>query len=138
LDDIKEFTDAYDERKQLNTELKSLDSRAQKGKIPRRQYKVQRKSIKTRLETLARTIDRLKEAFRNSGAANADLMRQLDSAEEDLIDAEENIESLETRQNTGQISLETYKENIGDYQKQKEKAESAINGILLRLREKTR
>jgi geranylgeranyl pyrophosphate synthase len=36
------------------------------------------------------------------------------------------------------ILLETYKEEIGDYQKQKDKAESTVNGILLRLREKTR
>jgi len=65
-------------------------------------------------------------------------MRQLDSSEEDLLDADENIKSLESRQKTGEISLETYKEEIGDYQKQKDKAESTINGILLRLREKTR
>jgi chromosome segregation ATPase len=137
-DDIKEFTDAYEEKQQLTTELKSLDSRAQKGKIPRRQYKVQRKRMENRAETLTNTINRLKDVFTNSGAAYADLARQLDSAEEDLVDAEENIKSLETRQRTGQISLETYKEDIGDYQKQKEKAESTINGILLRLREKTR
>ena len=28
--------------------------------------------------------------------------------------------------------METYKKNIGDYQKRKDKAESTINGILLR------
>jgi len=137
-ENIKEFTDAYEEKKELSAELKSLDSRAQKGKIPRRQYKVQRKIIENRLETLSATIESLKELFRNSGQANSDLMRQLDSSEEDLLDADENIKSLESRQKTGEISLETYKEEIGDYQKQKDKAESTINGILLRLREKTR
>lgn len=137
-ENIKEFTDAYEEKKELSAELKSLDSRAQKGKIPRRQYKVQRKIIENRLETLSATIESLKKLFRNSGQANSDLMRQLDSSEEDLLDADENIKSLESRQKTGEISLETYKEEIGDYQKQKDKAESTINGILLRLREKTR
>jgi hypothetical protein len=39
---IKEFIDAYEDKKQLNAELKSMDIKAQKGKIPRRQYKVQR------------------------------------------------------------------------------------------------
>jgi len=59
-------------------------------------------------------------------------------AETDLAQAEENIKTLESRLNKGEISLEVYKRSIGDYQKQRDKAESAINGILLRLREKIR
>ena len=134
---LKEFTDAYEEKKQLNTELKAMDARAQKGKIPRRQYKVQRRAIEIRLETIARNINKIKAALRSS-SSSADLVKQLDSAEEDLSDAEENIKKLETGQSTGEISIETYKKNIGDYQKRRDKAESTINGILLRIREKTR
>jgi hypothetical protein len=59
-------------------------------------------------------------------------------AETDLDEAEENIKTLESRQSKGEISLEVYKRSIGDYKKQRDKAESAINGILLRLREKIR
>ena len=134
---LREFTDAYEEKKQLNNELKAMDARAQKGKIPRRQYKVQRRAIEIRLETIARNINKIKDALRSS-SSYADLVKQLDSAEEDLSDAEENIKKLETGQSTGEISIETYKKNIGDYQKRRDKAESTINGILLRLREKTR
>jgi hypothetical protein len=137
-DKVREFIDAYEDKKQLNVELKSLDTRAQKGKIPRRQYKVQRRAIEIRLEGLTRSIERTKEMFRGSSGIYADLVRQLDSAEADLAEAEENIRSLETRQSKGEISLEFYKRNIGDYPKRKDKAESTINGILLRLREKTR
>jgi hypothetical protein len=137
-DSLKDFTDAYEEKKQLNAELKSLDQKAQKGKIPRRQYKVQRQALMNRLETLARTTKKLKDNFRTASGGYADLMKQLDSAEEDLTEADEAIRSLEARQNSGEISLEKYKKNIGDYQKNKEKAESTINGILLRLREKIR
>ncbi len=136
-ENLKEFTDAYEEKKQLNNELKAMDARAQKGKIPRRQYKVQRRAIEIRLETIARNINKIKAALRSSNNY-ADLVKQLDSAEEDLSDAEQNIRKLETGQSTGEISIETYKKNIGDYQKQRDKAESTINGILLRLREKTR
>ena len=135
---IREFIDAYEDKKQLNAELKSMDSKAQKGKIPRRQYKVQRNAIEIRLEGINRNIERTKETFRGSTGGYADLVKQLDLAEADLVDAEENIKSLESRQSTGEISLEVYKRSIGDYQKQRDKAESAINGILLRLREKIR
>jgi hypothetical protein len=137
-ENLREFTDAYDDKKRLNAEIRSLDARAQKGKIPRRQYKVQRRSIEIRLETLARNTSRLKDALRSSGSAYADLIKQLDSAEADLTEAEDNIKNLESQQNKGEISMETYKKNIADYQKRKDKTESTINGILLRLREKAR
>jgi hypothetical protein len=136
-ENVREFTEAYEEKKQLNAEMKLLDARAQKGKIPRRQFKVQRRAIESRLETITRNTSKLKDAFRSS-SNYADLTKQLDIAEEDLVEAEENIKNLESRQNKGEISLETYKKNIGDYQKRKDKDESTINGILLRLREKTR
>jgi hypothetical protein len=136
--DIKEFIDAYEDKKQLTNEIKSMDAKAQKGKIPRRQYKVQRNAIETRLEGIQRNIDRIKETFKVTTGGYGDLVKQLDLAEADLIEAEENIRSLESRQSTGEISIEVYKESIGDDQKQRDKAEAAINGILLRLREKIR
>jgi hypothetical protein len=135
---IREFIDAYEDRKQLRAELKSMDAKAQKGKIPRRQYKVQRNTIEARIEGIDRSIARTKEAFKGTTGGYADLVKQLDLAEADLNEAEENIKTLESRQSTGEISLEVYKRSIGDYQKQRDKAESAINGILLRLREKIR
>ena len=135
---IREFIDAYEDKKQLNAEVKSMDAKAQKGKIPRRQYKVQRNAIEARLEGINRNIERTKKAFMGTTGSYSDLVKQLDLAEADLIEAEENIKTLEARQNKGEISLEVYKRSIGDYQKQRDKAESAINGILLRLREKIR
>ena len=137
-DSIKEFVDAYEDKKQLNAELKSMDAKAQKGKIPRRQYKVQRKAIVLRLEGINRNITRTKEAFKGATGGYADLVKQLNLAEADLTEAEINIKNLETRQSTGEISREVFKRNIGDYKKRRDKAESAINGILLRLREKIR
>jgi hypothetical protein len=137
-DNIREFIDAYEDKKQLNAELKSMDAKAQKGKIPRRQYKVQRQAIETRLAGIDRNIQRTKEIFKGATGSYGDLVKQLDLAEEDLEDAEENIKNLESRQSKGEISIEAYKGSIGEFQKQRDKAESAINGILLRLREKIR
>ena len=135
---VREFTDSYEDKKRLNAELRSLDLRAQKGKIPRRQYKVQRSAIETRLENLSRNTQRTKEMLKSSGGVYADLIKQLDAAEEDLAEAEEDIKNLEDQQSKGEISIEAYKKDIGDYQKHRDKAESTLNGILLRLREKSR
>ena len=137
-DAIKEFIDAYEDKKQLTNELKSMDAKAQKGKIPRRQYKVQRQAIETRLEGINRNIEKTKETFKGTTGTYADLVKQLDLAEADLVKAEENIKILEARQSKGEITIEVYKKSIVDDQKQRDKAESAINGILLRLREKIR
>jgi multidrug resistance efflux pump len=80
----------------------------------------------------------MKEVFRNSGSSYADLIKQLDSAETDWTEADENIKNLDAKQNSGEISIEEYKKNIGDCKRRKEKADSSISGILLRLREKIR
>ena len=138
VENIREFVDAYENKQQLDAELKALDIKAQKGKVPRRQYKVQRKAVEIHIEGLNRNIERSKAVFRGSSGGYPDLVRQLDLAEADLAEAEENIRKLEQLHNKGEISRETYKQNITDYQKIHDKAESAIKGILLRLREKIR
>ena len=137
-DVINDFLDAYEDKKALRAELVALEAKAQKGKIPRRQYKVQKQAIETRLESVNRHLERAKAVFRGSSGSYPDLAKQLDLAEEDLAGAEESISSLKWRQSRGEINIETYKKTVGDYEKIRHKAESAINGILMRLREKTR
>lgn len=137
-DNIRFFVASYDDRTQLYEELRALETRAQKGKIPRRQYKMQKNAIGVRVESLTRSIERTKAVFRGSGGIYPDLIRQLDLAEADLAESDENIRTLERRQNKGEISLEYYKKSLGGYQKLRGKAEAAINGILMRFREKIR
>ncbi len=137
-DIVNDFIEAYEDRKELSAELKALDAKALKGKIPRRQYKVQRRSTENRLKSVMRATERTKEMLRRSSSVYADIAKQLDAAEADLAETEGKISSLESRYNKGDLPLEYYKKTLGDYQKRKEKAESNIGGILLRLREKIR
>jgi septal ring factor EnvC (AmiA/AmiB activator) len=115
-----------------------LEARAQKGKIPRRRYKVQRRTLEVRLDTISKNIAKLKRIFRSAGGVYADLGRQLDVAEAELVEVETNIRTSEVRHRRGQLPLEAYKKALADYQRRKEKAEATINGILLRLREELR
>jgi hypothetical protein len=135
---IKAFTEAYDETNRLNTELKTLERRAKKGKIPRRRYKVQRRSLEARLDNISKNIAGLKKTFRSAGGVYANLARQLDVAEAELVEAETNIRTIEVRHRRGALPLESYKRSLADYQRRKEKAEATVNGILLRLREEIR
>jgi hypothetical protein len=137
-ENIRAFIEAYEERSRLTSELKSLDARAQKGKIPRRQYKVQRRTLEIRSEGLLKNTNDLKATFRSAGGVYADLARQLDYAETELDETETNIGVIETRYSRGDLPLENYKKQLADYQRRKEKSETTINGILLRLREELR
>jgi chromosome segregation ATPase len=134
-DNVLAFSEAYEEKNRVASELKLLEARAQKGKIPRRRYKVQRRTLEVRVDALSKSISELKSVFRSAGGVYADLVRQLDIAEVELVEVETNLRTVEVRYGRGELPLETYKKELADYQKRKEKAETTVNGILLRLRE---
>jgi hypothetical protein len=137
-ENVRAFTEAYDEKARLNSELKNLETRAQKGKIPRRRYKVQRRNLEVRLDHIAKNITELKKAFRSAGGNYANLVKQLDVAEAELVEVEANTRNIDVRHRKGALPLDAYKKAQADYQKRKEKAEATISGILLRVREETR
>ena len=137
-DHVKAFTEAYEDKNRLTSELKVLEARAQKGKIPRRRYKVQRRTLEVRLDTISKNIAGLKKIFRSAGGIYANLVRQLDVAEVELVEVEKNVRNSEVRHRRGELPLEAYKKSLSAYQRRKDKAEATINGILLRLREEIR
>jgi len=137
-DRIRAFAEAYEEKNRITSELSLLDVKAQKGKIPRRRYKVQSRKLKARLVTLSRGIAEYKGIFRGAGGNYAGLVRQLDAAETELNQVGTKINSVEARQRTGALSSGECAKVLAGYQRRKEKAETVIIGILLRLREETR
>jgi hypothetical protein len=134
---VKSFIDAYEEKKKIMFDLESLENRVRKGKIPRRRYKVQRTTLETRLNTLSRNLTELKEKMRATGGHYLELMQQLEIAETEINEVEANIKSIEARHSRGELSLEAHRKLLTDYQRRKERANTTINGILLRLREET-
>jgi hypothetical protein len=137
-DNIRTFIEAYEEKTKITSKLSLLNERAQKGKISRRRYKVQKRRLTERSAALSKEIAELKEILRGEGSNCASLVRQLNTAETELNQAETNINSIENRHRKGAISAEEYKKTLAEHQQRKEKAEATINGILLRLREETR
>jgi len=132
---FRSFIDAYEEKKKIIFDIESLESRVRKGKIPRRRYKVQRKTLETRLNTLSRNLTELKEKMRAAGGQYVELMQQLEIAETEINEVEANIKSIESRHSRGELSLEAYRKLLTDYQRRKERANTTISGIILRLRE---
>ena len=135
---LRSFVDMYEERMKIFREMDSLEDKAHRGRIPRQRYKIQRKTLETRLESSSRNSEELKGRIRSIGSHYASLMRELEIAEAQLNEVEANVKTIEERHSHGELSLEAYRKLHGDYQQRKQKAETTINGILLRLREEIR
>jgi hypothetical protein len=135
---LRSFVVTYEERMKILREMDLLEDKARKGRIPRQRYKVQRKTFETRLESSARNLVELKARIQSAGGHYGNLMRQLEIAEAQLSEVEANVKTIEDRHSHGELSLEAYRKLEGDYLQRKEKAETSINGILLRLREEIR
>lgn len=135
---IRSFVESYEEKMKIVSEIDALESKAQKGRLPRRRYKVQRRTLETRLDALSRSLTEVKERMRSAGGHYASLMRELEVAETGMNEYEANVKTIEARHSRGELSLEAYRKLLGDYQRRKERSEATINGILLRLREEIR
>ena len=136
--DIKSFVDAYEKKRRMVFEIESLKTRVRRGKIPRRRYKVRTRTLETRLNTLSRSLTDSKEKLRAAGGRYGDLMRRLEIVETEISGVEANIESIETRHRRGELSLGAYRKLLADYERRKDKAETTIDEILIRLREEIR
>jgi chromosome segregation ATPase len=133
--ELKNFVDTYEEKRKITLELESLEKQAQKGKIPRRQYKVRRRTLESRLAVLSRDLAMLREKIRTVGARYADLMRQIEVAEAEMQAAEAEIRRTEVRYRRGEIAASVYRELLEGSYKRREKAKTTIDGVLLRLKE---
>ena len=134
-DDLRGYVANYDERRRLLKEAESLESAAQKGKIPRRQYKVRKMTIDGRLASLSRDLVALRDKLRTAGPRYVELMRQLEIAETELQGAEAEIERAEVRYRRGDLSSQSYHNVLETSYRRRDRAQTTIDGVLLRLRE---
>jgi hypothetical protein len=135
---LKSFIDSYEERNRITSEIRSLEARAQRGRMPRRRYKVQRKMLEGRLNTLTQNLNGLKDLLRGAGGSYGDFVRQLEIAEVELSEVELSLQTMETRHAVGELPLEDYRRQLVELERRKQKAEAAVSGLLLRLRQEIR
>lgn len=133
--DLKTFVATYDEKLAIKSELSSLEQRLQKGKIPRRKYKVRKKMLEGRLSAANRRLSALKSSICEAGSNYGRLMNQLEVAEATLDNAEQDMQRVTSRVNRGEISKSAYEKLAQEYQTRIDEAESKIDGVLLRLRD---
>ncbi len=137
-DQVVAFVEAFEERDHLLSELRSLEVRAQRGRIPRRRYRVQRTSLEQRLNVLDRQIANLKAVLSGSGGSLAGAIRELEAGEVEMREIELASKTLETRHVTGELPLEDFRREAEALERRKQKVEAKISGVLLRLRQEVR
>ena len=134
---FRKFVENYEKRSRMSAELERLESRVRRGKIPRRQYKVRKKMLEGRISSIDKELVVLKERIRNAGPKYADIIRELEVAEAELEEVEIGIKRIESRYRRGEISRAVYRRLLEDHERRKERAQLAIEGALLRLKEET-
>jgi hypothetical protein len=137
-ENLREFVESYEEKLNIMAEIRSLEAKADHGRIPRRRYKVQRKTLEQRLEALSSSLGQLKAVMSSAGGTYADIVRQLEAAEVEAQEVELSLKNIEIRHESGEIGLESYRNQLTDLEKRKEKAEHKVNGLLQRVRAEIR
>lgn len=134
-DSLRSFVEGYEEKMKILREMDSLEARAEKGKIPRRRYKVQRRTLETRFDTLSRNLAEYTAQMKSGSGQYSELTLSLEVAESEIKEVSTNIKAADAMHERGELSLEAYRKRMADYERRKENAEMTISGILLRLRE---
>jgi len=134
-EELRNYVKTYDEITKLQRERESLETQARRGKIPRRLYRVRSRTLESRVSLLSRDLATLRERIRSAGPRYSDMMRQIEAANTELQAVEADIERTEARYKRGEISAVTYHKLLEDYLKRKDRAQTNIDGVLLRLRE---
>jgi len=132
---LKSFFDSYKEKRRILGELELLEQQVRKRKVSRRRYKVRRRGLESRVSVLSRDLAGLREKIRKAGPRYANTMRQIEAAETELEGAEAAIRRIEIRYRHRELSTETYRTQIAEYNRRRERAKTTIDGVLLRLRE---
>jgi hypothetical protein len=135
---LRGFVDTYERKTSAIRELEMLEQQVRKRKIPRRRYKVRKKALEGRLSVFSKDLGNLKEELRKAGSRYASTMRQIEVAETELAETEAAIRRIELRYRRREISKGTYRKLLEEYNRRKERAETTIDGVLLRLREEIR
>jgi hypothetical protein len=137
-EDLRSFIASYDEKRRILSELESIEQQVRKGKIPRRRYKVRKRTLEGRLSVLSRNLTGLRERIRRAGPRYANIMRQIEVAETMLEGAETDIRRIRARYRRREVSASAYRKLLEEYHRRRDRARTTIDGVLLRLREEIR
>lgn len=132
---LRNFVDSYEERMRIVTELRSMGRQVRRGRLSRRRYRARRASLDNRLRRLDKELTDLRSKISDAGRTYADLVQRLEVAETELETVDQNIRRVEVRYRRGEISAEARQRLLDEYSSRRDRAESTVSQVTLRLRE---
>jgi hypothetical protein len=132
---LRAIVSSYEARTKTLAELESIERQAQKGRLPRRRYKIRKRMLESQLTRVDRELVDLKQRVKSVGPKYAEILKDLDVAEAELEGIEVEQRRIEARYRSGAITMDAYKRLQDQCNKRKEKAKTIIDGALLRLSE---
>jgi chromosome segregation ATPase len=132
---IKAIVSSYEDREKIITEIDLLEKQVQKGRLPRRRYKIRRRMLEGQLARISRDLVDLKQKVKSAGPKFANIMGELEVAEAELRGVEAETRRVEAQYRRGELSLDAYKRLQDQNMKRRERGKSIIDGALLRLSE---
>jgi hypothetical protein len=132
---LKSIVSSYEERTRILRELESIDRQVQRGKLPRRRYKIRKRMLESQLSRLDREMVDLKQRVKAVGPKYAGILKELDIAEAELEGVEAEEKRVEARYRSGAMPIDAYRRLQDQLSKRREKAKTTIDGALLRLSE---
>lgn len=132
---LERFIEVCEEKVRVSSEIEVLEQQSIKGKISRKQYRLARRALEERLSSIQERFLDLKAKVEAAGGRYASMIRKLEAVDAELENLKKSISDVETRYRRGEISAETRRNLLNEYESRKERAESEREEILLRLKE---
>ena len=132
---IREFIDSYERKRAIIRELKALEEEVRRGRISRGRYKSRRRALESSLAKLSKKISQIARELKNAGGVYAEAVENIEIAEAEIEATEASIGRLKARYRRREISSDTYRRLLSDYEHKIDKANITIEESLLRLKE---
>lgn len=135
---VGRFADLLDEKATLRLESEKLEEDMSRGALARHEFKRRRRMIDIRTSEIERQIGPLKQELTSSSQRYADLFRRIEKAEAELQVVRNSMSDLRNQYRSGRIAKESFESLNSDLTRRKEKAQQAIDNIVIGLREEAR
>jgi len=131
---LKAFVEICSERAALRSEYNSSEENFDVGKMRKKEYKRRQGILQQQLRDLDRQFVLLKRDVQSIEPRFREVVRQIEVAETEIESSRLNISKLKTQYRSGSLSKEAYEKLRDDYERRSDRAQTAVDDAILRLR----
>ncbi len=135
---IGRFVELYDEKSAMRSESDRMEEDSNRGALNRSDYKRRKRSMDLRLSEIDRSLVSVKVELASEHSRYSDLIKRVERSEAELQVTRSSLNDLRNQYRVGRISRELYESLTSDLLRRREKAQAAIDSVVIGLREEAR